>query len=80
LLLREGWEVLFVLCNIDKENEEYTYTSQWFNVYRNGLDTFKENLTLDDAMTEDEATEAKAGARCSRFIDELGSSNRRRRY
>jgi hypothetical protein len=69
-----------VLCNIDKENEEYTYTSQWFNVYRNGLDTFKENLTLDDAMTEDEATKAKAGVRWSRLIDKLGSSNKQRRY
>jgi hypothetical protein len=48
-----------VLCNIDEENEGYTYAFQWLNVYRNGLDTFGENLVLDDVMTEDEITEAK---------------------
>ena len=69
-----------MLCNIDEENEGYTYASQWFNVYRNGLETFGENLTFDDAMIEDEATKAKAGARCRCFIDKLGSSNRRRGY
>jgi hypothetical protein len=63
-----------VLCNIDEENEGYTYAFQWLNVYRNGLDTFGENLVLDDVMTEDEITEAKTRARCSRIIDELRSS------
>lgn len=67
-------------CNIDEENKGYTYTSEWFKVYHNGFDTFGENLTLNDAMTKDEATKAKAGARCSHIIDELGSFNRRHKY
>jgi len=71
-LLQEGREATSVLYNIDKEHEVYTYMSWWFNVYCNALDNFKEMLTLDDVVAEDEATQT--GARCSRAIDELGSS------
>ena len=60
----------------DERSYLYTYASEWFKVYRNRFDTFGENLTLDDAMTKDEATKAKAVARCSHIIDELESFNR----
>jgi hypothetical protein len=46
-----------VLRNIDEENEGYTYMSRWFNVFCTRLVTFGKRLTLDDVVTEDEATQ-----------------------
>ena len=44
------------LYNIDEESEVHTVSSRWLNVSRTGLETCGERLTLDDIMTEDEAT------------------------
>ena len=55
-MLREGQEAASVLCNIDKENEGYTYMSPWFNVCCTRLETFGERLTLDDVMEKNEFT------------------------
>jgi hypothetical protein len=74
-LLQEGREVVSVLCNIDEEHGRYTYASRWFNVFYNGLDNFGLRLTLDNVVAEEEVT--KAGAGCSRAIDEPRSSSRR---
>ena len=64
-----------MLCNIDEEHGRYTYASRWFNVFYNGLDNFGLRLTLDNVVAEEEVT--KAGAGCSRAIDEPRSSSRR---
>jgi hypothetical protein len=77
LLLWKDQKATFILCNIDEEHKGYTYTSWWFNVYRNALENFEEMLTLDDVVVEDEVTQV--GARCSRAIDEPRSSNKQRK-
>jgi hypothetical protein len=65
-----------VLYNIDEENKGYTYMSQWFNVCCTRLETFKERLTLDDVVAEDEATQTRAGDGSSHAIDEPESFGR----
>jgi hypothetical protein len=77
-MLQEGREVASYLCNIEEESECHTIASWWLNVFRTGLDIFGERLTFDDALAQDEATQAGAGAGSSRAIDEPGSSSRRR--
>jgi hypothetical protein len=67
-----------VLYNIDKENEEYTHVSRWFNICRNGFDTFEERLTLDNIVEENVATQARAGYNLA--IDEPQSSSKRRKH
>jgi len=42
-MIWKGREAVFVLCNIDKENEGYTYTSQWFNVFYTRIETCGES-------------------------------------
>jgi len=42
-MIWKGREAVFVLCNIDKENKGYTYTSQWFNVFCTRLETCGES-------------------------------------
>jgi hypothetical protein len=61
-LLREGQETTYVLCNIDKENEGYTYASRWFNICRNELDTFRERLTLNSVVEENRSLKQKQNA------------------
>jgi hypothetical protein len=56
-----GVYIVSVLCNIDEENEGYTYASWRFTIYHNALANFGETLTLDDVIVEDEATQARAG-------------------
>jgi hypothetical protein len=59
-----------VLRNIDEENEGYTYMSRWFNVFCTRLVTFGKRLTLDDVVTEDEATQTGVEDGSSCAIDE----------
>jgi len=75
-MLREGRKATFVLCNIDEENKGYTYMSRRFNACCARLETFKERLTLDDVVTEDEATQTRAGDGSSHAIDEPESFGR----
>ena len=49
-------ERLHYLCSIDEESKVHIVSSRWLNVSRTGLETCGERLTLDDIMTEDEAT------------------------
>ena len=50
--------------------------SRWLNVCRNELGNFREKLTLDDIVPENEATQA----RYSCAIDEPESSSRQCRH
>ena len=56
------------LCafNFDEENEGYIYMFSWFIIYHNPPANFRETLTLDDIMAENEATQIKN----SHVIDE----------
>jgi len=54
--------------------------SWWFNVCHTGLETFKERLTFDDVVAEDEATQVGVRAEFSRAIDEPKLSSRQRRH
>jgi hypothetical protein len=78
-LLRKGQNVASYLHSTDKENEVHTIASRWLNVWCTRLETFGERLTLDDAMVEDEATQAGARARSSYATDEPELSSRQRR-
>jgi len=75
-MLWEGQKAISVLCNIDEENKGYTYMFWWFNVCCIRLETFKERLTLDDVVAEDEATQTGAGDGSSHAIDESESFGR----
>ena len=50
--------------------------SRWFNICCIRLETFEERLTLDDVVTEDEATQTRAGDGSSHAIDEPESFGR----
>jgi len=50
--------------------------SQWFNVFCTRLVTFGKRLTLDDVVTEDEATQTRVEDRSSCAIDEPKSFGR----
>jgi hypothetical protein len=56
------------LCafNFDEENEGYIYVFSWFTIYRNAPVSFRETLTLDDIVAENETTQTKN----SHVIDE----------
>jgi hypothetical protein len=75
-MLREGRDVLFLLCNIDKE---YTYVSRWFNLCFTRFDIFGERLSLYDIVVEDEVTQTMVGAGSNCAIDEPRSSSKRHR-
>jgi len=49
-------ERLHYLRSIDEESKVHTLSSRWLNVNRTGFETCGERLTLDDIMTEGEAT------------------------
>ena len=75
-MLQEGRESTSYLCNTDKERKVYIVASQWLNVCHTGLDTFREWLTLDDAIADNEATQAGAGAKSNCASDEHESFSR----
>ena len=87
-MLRKGREVASYLRSIDEsyprsideESEVHTVSSMWLNVYHIGLEIFRERLTLDDIMTEDETTQARAKAGSGCATDESRSSSRRCRH
>ena len=78
-MLRKGQNVISYLHGTNKENKVHTVASKWLNVCHTGFETFGERQTLDDAMVDDEATQAgaKAGSGCA--TDEPESSSRQRR-
>ena len=65
-----------MLRNIDKEHKGYSYASQWFDFCRHALKNLGEMLTLDEVITEDEATQVGTWVGCSHVADEPRSSSR----
>jgi len=54
--------------------------SLWLNVCYTRLDIFRERLTFDEVMAEDEVIHANAGVGSSHAIDEPRLSRRRYRH
>jgi hypothetical protein len=65
-----------MLCNIEEENEGYTYMFWWFNVCCPILETFGERLTLDNVVAKDEATQTEVGDGSICALDEPESIGR----
>jgi len=78
-MLREVWEATSYLRNINEESEVHTIMSLWLNVCYTRFDIFRERLTFDEVMAEDEVIHANAGVGSSHAIDEPRLSRKRYR-
>lgn len=56
-LLGEGKKITSYLCSIYEKNIVYIIVFKWLNIYCIGLETFKEKLTIDDIVADDETTQ-----------------------